>query len=225
MKIDSDKYPLPPRLRHHTGSNLYIPLAELSEKPDFYPPLISEIDWQSIFFNGLAPNILDVGCGKAKLLFDYAENHPSENILGIEVRKYLPDWINEVVRGENIQNAGAIWYSVVNGLNFIQSDSINKIFYLFPDPWPKQKHRKRRAFNTSVINEFIRVMTNGAKLFLATDIHEVHLYHLKLVSKFPELEIKIIDNDDEWELPITNKESFCRKMNIAFYRLIVTKKS
>ena len=223
MKIDSDKYPLPPRMRHHTASNLYIPISELKDKFEYYPPVFEKIDWGKIFLNSRMPDIIDVGCGKGKLLLDYSENNPGENILGIELRELAAEWLNSVIYGENIQNAAILWYSVVNGIQFIGSDSIKKIFYLFPDPWTKKKFHKRRAFNAEVLKEFYRVLLPLGKLFLATDVEEVHDYHLQLLNTFGKFNLKIILTDDEWGLPITNKENFCRLNNIPFYRIICEK--
>jgi tRNA (guanine-N(7)-)-methyltransferase len=225
MNIDFKKYPLPKKLRHHTAANLYFPLAELKKRPRYYPPLIDRINWAELFANGEPPDILDVGCGKGKLLLDMAELNPSKNLLGIEVRKVVADWLDGVISEEIIPNVAVLWYSVVNGLNFIESDSMEKILYLFPDPWPKKKHHKRRAFNELVLKEFNRILKPNGQLYLATDVPEVHKYHLELLGKTALLEFDIIDDDEKWGLPVTNKETFCRKKNISFDRIIAVKKN
>lgn len=223
MEINYDKYPLPKRMRHHTASNLYFPLNELKTKPDYYPDLIHEINWKEHFINGKAPDILDIGCGKGALLFDYALLNPVQNILGIEVRSNAVRWIQEILSAYNINNASALWYSVVNGLSFIEDSSIEKIFYLFPDPWPKKKHLKRRAFNADTLEEYSRILKTGAELYLATDLEEVHDYHLETVKANGTFQINYKIDDSNWLLPVTNKEKFCRKEGIAFFRLICKK--
>ena len=223
MEIDFNKYPLPNRMRHHTSPNLYIPLSELNEKPDYYPPLIESIDWSDVFGNGKPPAMLDVGCGKGKLLLDISESSKDKNILGIELRKQACDWLRSVIQGEAISNCGILWYSVVNGLHFIQDNTVEKIFYLFPDPWPKKKHHKRRAFNQIVISEFYRVLQPGGLMYLASDVIEVHEHHLQMLDNFGKFDYRIISIDDEWGLPVTNKETFCRMKNIHFDRIIARK--
>jgi len=223
VEIDFDKYPLPKRMRHHVSANCYIPWSELKEKPKSYPPLIDRTNWNEHFSNGLPPNILDVGCGKGKLLLDSSELFPDKNFLGIEVRKSAVNWIKDVITGEKITNCSVLWYSVVNGIPFIESKSIDDIYYLFPDPWPKKKHHKRRAFNTEIIKEFHRVLKPNGHLYLATDVPEVHEYHIELLEETCIFDYKIIEKDEDWDLPVTNKENFCRKKNIPFFRLICTK--
>ncbi len=223
MEIDSQKYPYPARLRHHTCPACYIPANELTELPDNYPPLVSKIDWTIQFLNSKPANVLDVGCGKAGLLLDYSEAHPDDNILGIEVRESIAKWAENLIKAENIQNASVLWYSVINGLDFLESNSFDRIFYLFPDPWTKRKHLKRRAFTTETLDIYHRLLKPGGRLYLATDVEEVHDYHLSLVSKHPNFTFKIIETDEEWGLPVTNKERFCRREMILFDRIIATK--
>lgn len=224
MDIDYNKYPLPKRLRHHTASNLYFKFSDFKIQPNYYPPLIQQINWSEVFINSKKPDILDIGCGKGNFLIQMSELFPDSNILGIELRKPPVEWINTVVQGEQIPNCAAIWYSVVNGLDFIESESINKVFYLFPDPWPKTRHLKRRAFNIDFLKEIFRILKPEACLYLATDVEEVDEYHKELLTRFNMFEIITINSDNEWQYPLTNKEKFCRKENIPFYRIKCIKK-
>ena len=51
----------------------------------------------------------------------------------------------------------------------LNDESIDKLFILFPDPWPKAKHNKRRLINDSSIKEFARILKPGGVLRIATD--------------------------------------------------------
>ncbi len=210
-------------MRHHTAPNLYFKFSELKDEPNYYPPIYKDMDWSNIFINSNPPDILDIGCGKGLFLLNMSEAFPDSNILGIELRKPAVEWINQVSRGENIANAAAIWYSVVNGLDFIESDSIEKVFYLFPDPWTKRKHLKRRAFNLDLLNDVYRVLKKNGQLYLATDLVEVDVYHKKILDKFSKFDYKIVENSEEWQFPETNKENFCIRESIAYYRIICKK--
>lgn len=223
MIIDNQKYPYPPRLRHHTNPACYIPASELTELPENYPPTIEALSPETLFINGKSPNILDVGCGKAGFLLDYAEIHTDDNILGIEVREGIAKWAANVIKCENIPNAAVLWYSVINGLHFLKKDSFDRIFYLFPDPWTKRKQIKRRAFIPETLDMYYNLLKIGGKLYLATDVDEVHEYHVKVLEKYGKFKINIVQNDDEWQLPITNKEKFCRREMILFSRIIAEK--
>lgn len=237
--IDTRKYPKP-RSRHHNAANVYFPLNKLEKTPRYYPPLIEHIDWSGLYANGKAPTILDIGCGWGSFMLSYAVNNPEQNILGIEIRQLLTEWINEVIRGESIPNAHALWYSLPNGLNFLKDDSINEFFSFFPDPWIKKKHHKRRAFTKELIDECIRIAKDDARFRIMTDVPEVAEYQLELLQNHPAFEQEYIEyhgmiepewNDilsgitvheyssEIWNIPMTDQEIFSRRKNIPYLRV------
>lgn len=223
IEIDFNKYPFPARTRHHTNPSYYIPLKDLKFVPKFYPMPIEKIEWSKIFINSKSPQMLDIGCGRGLFLLTVAAQNPDTNVLGIEVREWCCEWLRNYITSENIENCGILRYCVGNGLQFIETATIKEIYYLFPDPWVKNKHRKRRAFNLELLEEIYRLLNEGGKLYLATDLLEVHKYHLKTLEKFTRLEFAEISNDEIWNKPLTNKEIFCIKENIKYYRIIAKK--
>lgn len=237
--IDTKKYPKP-RSRHHNAANVYFPLNKLEKTPRYYPPLIEKIDWSMIYANGQSPSILDIGCGWGSFMLSYAVNHPDRNILGIEIRQLLTEWINDVIKGESLSNAHALWYSLPNGLHFLEDDSINEFFSFFPDPWVKKKHHKRRAFTKELIEECIRIAIHDARFFIMTDVPEVAEYQLKLLQEFPEFHLEYAEYQGEmetlwdeiisdislhglspeiWNIPMTDQELFSRRKNIPYLRV------
>jgi tRNA (guanine-N7-)-methyltransferase len=223
MNIDFDKYPYPRKIRHHVGTNLYFPLKEMTFTPHYYPPILDNEDLSIHFENKKSPDILDIGCGKGKVLLDLADLYPDKNILGFEVRKILVEWIQNIAEKENIGNVWALWYTVVNGLNFLKENSIEKAFYLFPDPWPKKRQQNRRLFSVKFLEDLFRVIKPDGKLYLATDCDYVNEHHIDILEKSGLFNFRIVDKD-EWNFPITNKENFCIKKNIQVFRIICEKK-
>lgn len=222
--INFRKYPFGQKIRHHVTATYYIPLRELPKLPDGYPPISEITDCSQYFLNQRNPNILDIGCGKGKFLLQYALDHPTDNILGIELRTEAVEWINKIIIGEQIDNAYVLWYSIVNDLPFVADNSIDKIFYLFPDPWPKNKHLKRRAFTLDFLEMCYRKLRSNGTLNIATDCDYVNDYHTKLLDKFGKFDYRLLPNRDEWTYPITNKERFCLEKHIDIYRLICQKR-
>lgn len=237
--IDTKKYPKP-RSRHHNAANVYFPLDKLEKTPRYYPPLIESIEWNTIFSNGHPPNVLDIGCGWGSFMLTYAWNNPSLNILGLEIRQLLTDWINHIILGENIDNAHALWYSLPNGLHFLHDDSIQEFFSFFPDPWVKKKHHKRRAFTTELIDECIRLARHDAQFRIMTDVPEVAEYQLALLKKYPVFEMEYVEycgdhediwnevlqqislseySQEKWNIPMTDQEVFSRKKTIPYLRV------
>lgn len=221
--IDFKKYPMP-RMRHHVNPTLYLSFKSHHKSPFWYPPLIEQIKWEDYFADGKPPTVLDIGCGRGGLLIEYSLIHPEINILGMELRKQAIEWIHSVLAGEKLPNAAALWYSVVNGLNFISDNSIDTIFYFFPDPWPKLRHHKRRLFSREFLDELFRVMRNDATLFLMTDVEEVDLYQQEIMKEYDKFTFEYCENDEEWDLPKTDQEKFSLRKGIPYKRMIVRKK-
>jgi tRNA (guanine-N7-)-methyltransferase len=219
MPINFSKYPLPQRIRHHTKPNLYIPYHTLKNVNEEYPPIINVIEWKNIFNNSNQPDVIDIGCGKGSLLLNYALIHPELNVLGIEIREVFVGWLNNIIKSESLANCYVLWYSVANGLPFISNNSQQKIFYLFPDPWPKRKHIKRRALNIDLLDEIARIIAKDGTFFIATDMPEIDAYHRKLLDSSCKFTYHYIFDDEEWGLPITNKERFCKERGIEYWRM------
>ena len=224
IEINYNKYPLPDRKRHHTNPSFYIPMKELKFAPAGYPQVIKAINWAEYFINQNPPTRLDIGCGRGLFLLSVAENYKDSNILGIEVRQWCCQWLRHYIVNERVENCGILHYCVANRLDFINTESIKEVFYLFPDPWTKVKHRKRRAFNLDFLVDIYRILEKGGKLYLATDIYEIHTYHLAILKTINQFLVKEVNDSDEWTLPPTNKELFCIKENIKYYRIIAKKR-
>lgn len=219
MDINYHKYPQP-RIRHHNNPQFYIPYNELLVKPRSYPPVIEQIDWQQLFANGQAPSALDIGCGMGKFLIDYAELHPHTNILGLETRAQAVHWINGVIEGEKVANGRALWYSVVNGLDFIPDASIHSVMYFFPDPWFKKRHAKRRAFSPTLLDGIARILQPGGTLYLMTDVPEVDEYQCEVLEAHGRFRHRLVAEGEEWFSIRTDQEITCLRNNIPFVRRV-----
>jgi tRNA (guanine-N7-)-methyltransferase len=222
MNIDYKKYPTP-RMRHHTAPNLYVPYNEFKVFPRYYPPIRPTIDWSLHFANNRQPNVLDIGCGRGGFLLEYALMHPEKNIFGLEVRKQAVEWIDEIIKGESIGNASVLWYNSSNGLPFVEDETVDAVFYFFPDPWHKKKHRKRRAFNPKLIEELYRTLRPDGRVYLMTDVPEVDSYQQEVLALHGGFTFDYA-TDEEWTLPRTDHENFSLKKGIPYIRAVVKKK-
>ena len=66
--------------------------------------------------------------------------------------------------------------------------SIGRVFILFPDPWPKARHRKRRIVSNETLDQLGAVMPDGAELCLATDDRDYFSSMLERVTGHPAFE-------------------------------------
>jgi len=222
-KIDYTKYPLP-RMRHHANPVLYFPLKQHKGNNFYYPPVFEKLEWNEIFSSGKPPDMLDIGCGLGRFLLETSLKNSDKNILGFEVRQTAVEWIKGVIEGEKLPNVQALWYSQVNGMSFIETGSIEKVFYFFPDPWVKKKQNKRRAFSAELLKEIHRVLKPEGNLYLMTDVPEVDEYQQSILNETGLFEFRYTEKD-QWDLQVrSNHEIFCEDKGIPFIRMTCRKK-
>ncbi len=132
--------------------------------------LISEKELNSSkdsFLSDQKELILDIGFGSGESLLHLARNFSKKNFLGIEV--YLSG-IGSVLR--QADKEGLTNLKIINGdarevlRNPSLDSKFNSVLFLFPDPWPKKRHNKRRLVKSEFIKELSKkVKTNGQVLF------------------------------------------------------------
>lgn len=185
----------------------------------WYPPTRDQAQWAEWFSSDQPANVLDLGCGRGAFLLQHAAAFPDRNILGIEVRSVLADYINEVARGEGLGNAHAEWYTLANGLDWIEPQSIDYAVYLFPDPWPKKRHHKRRAFTPEFLAMIHRVLRPDGRLWLATDRPDVDVYQREVLRASPLFDLENDADDMTWPFPFrTDQQLFCDAKGIPYVR-------
>ena len=133
------------------------------------PPEPQKIDLDSLFGASRKEIWLEVGFGAGEHLVWQAEHHPDVGLLGCE------PFINGVAKClAHIERTG------VSNIRLFTDDarlvmaalpdrSLSRAFILFPDPWPKTRHHKRRFVERTNLDVLARLMKPGAELRLATD--------------------------------------------------------
>jgi tRNA (guanine-N7-)-methyltransferase len=122
-------------------------------------------------FPGLRREVwLEIGFGGGEHLIWQAKHNPDIGIIGCEpfidgVAKVL----SEIDR-LGIENIRLLADDARDLIRWLPSGSITRAFILFPDPWPKLRHHKRRLVNVALISELARVMCPRAELRMASDI-------------------------------------------------------
>ena len=66
--------------------------------------------------------------------------------------------------------------------SWLPAGCLDRVFILFPDPWPKKRHRKRRLVSRSLFDLLARVMAPGAELRIATDVGD-YAHWILLVAR------------------------------------------
>jgi tRNA (guanine-N7-)-methyltransferase len=113
---------------------------------------------------------LEIGCGHGHYLAAYSEAHPDEVCVGIDLVT------KRVKKGESKRDKRGLEHLMflkAEALEFLDAlpayVSLNRIFVLFPDPWPKKRHWKNRFVQQPLLNKLATRTKPGAMLYLRTD--------------------------------------------------------
>jgi tRNA (guanine-N7-)-methyltransferase len=112
---------------------------------------------------------LEIGFGAGEHLAAQAEQHPGVGFIGGEVfENGVARLLGEIAR-RDLHNIRVYPDDARLLLDCLTPASIGRVFILFPDPWPKARHHKRRLVASATLDRLAVVMQPGAELRLATD--------------------------------------------------------
>lgn len=145
------------------------------------------LDFAAIF-GRRAPVILEIGFGNGDALVTEAAAHPENNYLGIEIHR--PGIGNLLRRIESLEmnNVRVMRADAKEVLTAQISDaSLAGFRVYFPDPWPKQRHRKRRLVQSEFAALAVRKLLPGGYIHLATDSKDYAEHMVSVLSRTPGL--------------------------------------
>ena len=127
--------------------------------------------WREIFGRS-APVNVEIGSGKGKFLLELAAAQPECDFLAVErAGKYHKLCCDRAAR-QGISNVRLVRTTAEDLLfRLLVAESVERLFVLFPDPWPKKRHHKRRLIKADVVEAMHTALIPGGRLLVKTD-HE-----------------------------------------------------
>ncbi len=158
---------------------------------DYLIPINPEdiLDFNAIF-SANKSLALDIGFGMGDSLFQLAKNYPDWNFLGVEVHQPGVGNLINLAHEANINNLKIIMSDVVQVLKTnLPDNQIDTISILFPDPWPKLRHHKRRLINADFVALLANKLKVGGVVFIKTDWAHYAQGILVAFGNFPQFEL------------------------------------
>ena len=164
------------RLRNIPGSRDVI-----AESPwVIQDPAAHRSRWEQVF-EAPRPLHIEVGMGKGRFLMDLAAAHPDRNYIGIEM------YSSVLLRA--IQKADALPEPSGN-FRFLRLDArelpsvfapgeVERIYLNFSDPWPKDRHAKRRLTSRQFLERYEQILAPGGHVEFKTDNRDLFLFSLE----------------------------------------------
>jgi tRNA (guanine-N7-)-methyltransferase len=140
------------------------------------------------YFDSVDEVWLEIGFGAGEHLHWQAQHHPRVGLIGAEpfvngVAKLLSKIDDEPVANVRVHMGDA--RDIISAL---PDSSLGRVFILFPDPWPKTRHHKRRFIQMEMLDQLARVMKPGAELRFGSDDAPLVEYTLERLMAHPAFE-------------------------------------
>ncbi len=156
------------RRSHLEALERYLPLVEIQTGRD-------DLIIPEEVFHRKAPLYVEVGCGNGEFLYNLAVKNPSADFIGIEI--FLTG-IAKLLR--RMLDYGRSTHPSPANLRIIRVDariilerfpdhSVDGFYILFPDPWPKKRHHKRRLINNAFAGLLLRKLKPHGFVVITTD--------------------------------------------------------
>lgn len=124
-------------------------------------------------FGRSAPRCMEIGFGNGDVLLWLAQNHPERDYLGVEVHRPGVGRLLLGLERLGLENVRVICHDAVDVLaNQIPAGALEELLILFPDPWPKKRHHKRRLVQPELMRLAAAALRPGGWLRMATDWRE-----------------------------------------------------
>lgn len=163
------------------------------------------IDVNTAWFGREAPLYVEIGSGNGEHVAQYAAAHPEANILAFEV--WLPGVADTLARLDE-QGSTNVRLCTVDAAwsitELFAPGAVTELWTLFPDPWHKARHHKRRLVNQPFVGVAASRLVPGGLWRLATDWPDYTEHMLDVFATEPSLEGGL---SDRWtERPVTKFE-------------------
>ncbi len=121
-------------------------------------------------FGREARRVLDIGFGDGEALVTNAVNNPNVDYFGIEVHEPGIGHLLLLLEQTGVTNVRIVARDAADVVPQLLADAtFDAVDLLFPDPWPKKRHHKRRLVQPPFVAELARVLKPGGFLHVATD--------------------------------------------------------
>lgn len=143
---------------------------------------------------------LEIGFGGGEHLIAQARQHSATGFIGVE--PFLNGMAKTLAAIESfaLTNIRLHFGDATFLLDWLPSRSLGGVVLLYPDPWPKRRHWKRRFVQDESLANIVRVLQPGSELRFATDIPDYAAWTLKRALRSPDLDW-IAERADDWRLP------------------------
>ena len=151
-------------------------------------PVGGRLDPDRLFATPMRACWLEVGFGNGEHLAAQAAAHPDIGCIGCEPFVNGVSMLVQHLVRQDLKNVRVYPDDARDAFDALPDACLGRVFVLFPDPWPKTRHHRRRFVSRENLDKLARVMMDGAELRLATDHQDYGRWMLHQGLAHPDFE-------------------------------------
>jgi tRNA (guanine-N7-)-methyltransferase len=188
------------------------PIIELSSP-------IEQLDLEKLFGRN-APLHVDLGCGEGSFLCALAQRMPKKNFLGVE--RLLGRIRSSARKAAGLSNVRLLQMESSYAVRYLlPAEAVETFYLLFPDPWPKRRHHRRRILTLDFLSSVHAALEKNRVIYIATDHLDFFQKIKKIAGSSPGFAIAKVDA----ELPPSGFELIFRQKGAPIHWLALRKVS
>ncbi|MFD1335097.1 tRNA (guanosine(46)-N7)-methyltransferase TrmB [Oceanobacillus iheyensis] len=171
-------------------------------------------NWSQLFNNN-NPIHVEIGSGKGQFILGMAKQYPEINFIGIELAKSIIVSAVQKIEEENLANVFMLNENAIDVREMFADDEISMIYLNFSDPWPKNRHEKRRLTYGRFLEQYQDILGANGEVILKTDNRGLFEYSVVSFSQngmnINEINVDLHAIQDETNVMTEYEEKFSAK--------------
>ncbi len=177
-------------------------------------------NWNKGVFKRPAPLYVEIGSGYGHFMLEFCQNNPDINFVGMDYRFKRTFNLAKKLSQNSAKNFRYLRAKGERIQHTFGEHEVDRIFYFFPDPWPKKRHLKKRLFQQQFLDAAYKILKPQGEILVKTD-HDGYAQWMK----------EVIDNNDQFELVFHSRdlraehpEHFLSSFQTKFEKIFVEQK-
>lgn len=162
-------------------------IKDIDEKLESFTPWIVESPaaikghWKEFFGND-RPIYLEIGCGKGQFITRHSRREPDCNFVAIEGHQSVVLRALEKAKENDLANVAFILEYVKDIGDFFADGELDGVYLNFSDPWPKDRHAKRRLTHGKRLLQYCKIIKDGGGIAFKTDNEGLFQFTLEQIE-------------------------------------------
>ncbi|GEP84353.1 tRNA (guanine-N(7)-)-methyltransferase [Staphylococcus piscifermentans] len=169
----------------------------------------------SEWFDKTQPIYIEVGSGMGQFITELASRHPEVNFVALERDKNVMIRVLDKVLEKQLQNIKLICNDAMELTDYFEDGEVDRVYLNFSDPWPKNRHAKRRLTYHSFLALYKAILKEEGEIHFKTDNRGLFAYSLESMSQFgmyfTKINLNLHDEDDEDNIETEYERKFADK--------------